>query len=79
MKKKLLHTAMSATANTSSATHLSGLLCGQPLYTAANAAAAGVAFFSDRAAGSSLKSRRHKQLKCLDSKNCDISMTLAVA
>lgn len=35
--------------------------------------------FSDRAAGSSLKSRRHKQLRWLDSKNCDISMTLAVA
>ena len=41
MRKKLLHVAMIAMANTSSATHFSGLLCGQPLYTAANAAATG--------------------------------------
>jgi len=40
MKKKLVQAAMVASANTSSATHLSGLLRGQPLYTAAKPARA---------------------------------------
>jgi len=40
MKKKLVQAAMVASANTSSATHLSGLVRGHPLYTAAKPARA---------------------------------------